>query len=101
MLEILRKMHGIEEIGRGRKYCRKWFRRYAPVKRKGEEKIMYSFLLVIIYMAFISLGLPDSLVEFPPGLWMHTELNNVPVYAGMITHVVRGWQTKLFPAFLF
>ena len=45
---------------------------------------MYSFLLVIIYMAFISLGLPDSLVG---SAWpvMHTELN-VPVsYAGMIT----------------
>ena len=48
---------------------------------------MYSFLLVIIYMAFISLGLPDSLVG---SAWpvMHTELN-VPVsYAGMITMVI-------------
>ena len=48
---------------------------------------MYSFLLVIIYMAFISLGLPDSLVG---SAWpvIHTELN-VPVsYAGMITMVI-------------
>lgn len=48
---------------------------------------MYSFLLAIIYIAFISLGLPDSLVG---SAWpvMHAELN-VPVsYAGMITMVI-------------
>lgn len=48
---------------------------------------MYSFLLVIIYMAFISLGLPDSLVG---SAWpvMHTELNVPFSYAGMITMTI-------------
>ncbi|KAF1297400.1 MFS transporter [Enterococcus sp. JM4C] len=48
---------------------------------------MYSLLLAIIYIAFISLGLPDSLVG---SAWpiMHTELN-VPVsYAGIITMTI-------------
>ena len=59
---------------------------------------MYSFLLVIIYMAFISLGLPDSLVG---SAWpvMHTELN-VPVsYAGMITMVIAAGRDAQ-PSFL-
>lgn len=48
---------------------------------------MFSFLLVIIYVAFISLGLPDSLVG---SAWpvMHSELG-VPVsYAGIITMII-------------
>lgn len=50
---------------------------------------MYSFLLVIIYIAFISLGLPDSLVG---SAWpvMHRELG-VPVsYAGVLTMLIAG-----------
>ena len=48
---------------------------------------MYTLLLVIIYIAFISLGLPDSLLG---SAWpvMHRSLN-VPIsYAGMITVVI-------------
>lgn len=48
---------------------------------------MYSLLLVIIYIAFISLGLPDSLIG---SAWpvMQTELG-VPVsYAGIITMII-------------
>lgn len=50
---------------------------------------MYSLLLVVIYLAFISLGLPDSLVG---SAWpiMHTELS-VPVsFAGIITMIIAG-----------
>jgi fucose permease len=48
---------------------------------------MYSFLLAIIYIAFISLGLPDSLVG---SAWpvMHSELNVPLSYAGMITMTI-------------
>ena len=48
---------------------------------------MYSLLLVIIYIAFISLGLPDSILG---SAWpsMYDELN-VPVsYAGIITMII-------------
>ncbi len=48
---------------------------------------MYSFLLVIIYIAFISLGLPDAILG---SAWpsMYEELN-VPVsYAGIITMII-------------
>ncbi|MFT0846674.1 MFS transporter [Actinomycetaceae bacterium L2_0104] len=48
---------------------------------------MYSLLLAIIYIAFISLGLPDSLVG---AAWpvMHTDLD-VPVsYAGVVTMII-------------
>lgn len=48
---------------------------------------MYSLLLAIIYVAFISLGLPDSLVG---SAWpvMHGELG-VPVsFAGLITMII-------------
>ncbi|MGM0123104.1 hypothetical protein IGI37_000470 [Enterococcus sp. AZ194] len=48
---------------------------------------MYSLLLAIIYIAFISLGLPDSLIG---SAWpiMHADLH-VPVsYAGMITMTI-------------
>lgn len=50
---------------------------------------MYSLLLAIIYLAFISLGLPDSLLG---SCWpvMHTELS-VPVsYMGIITILASG-----------
>lgn len=50
---------------------------------------MFSFLLVIIYISFISLGLPDSLIG---SAWpiMQTELM-VPIsYAGIITMVIAG-----------
>lgn len=50
---------------------------------------MYSLLLAIIYVAFISLGLPDSLLG---SAWpiMYKELN-VPVsYAGIISMIIAG-----------
>lgn len=50
---------------------------------------MYSVLLVIIYVAFISLGLPDSLVG---SAWpvMQQELG-VPIsYAGIVTMIIAG-----------
>lgn len=50
---------------------------------------MYSFLLAIIYLAFISLGLPDSLVGAG---WpvMHRDLG-VPVsFAGIVTFIIAG-----------
>lgn len=50
---------------------------------------MYSFLLALIYVAFISLGLPDSLLGsgWPA---MHSDLS-VPVsYMGFITMVISG-----------
>ena len=50
---------------------------------------MYSLLLAIIYIAFISLGLPDSLIG---ASWpvMYRELN-VPIsYAGIITMIIAG-----------
>ncbi|MBR1930672.1 MAG: MFS transporter [Lachnospiraceae bacterium] len=48
---------------------------------------MYSMLIVIIYLAFISLGLPDSLVG---SAWpvMHQELGVPMSYAGIITMVI-------------
>lgn len=50
---------------------------------------MYSLLLVVIYLAFISLGLPDSLVG---SAWpvMHTELEVPTSYAGIVTMVIAG-----------
>lgn len=50
---------------------------------------MYAFLLALIYLAFISLGLPDSLLGSG---WpvMHAELE-VPVsYMGIVTMVISG-----------
>ncbi len=48
---------------------------------------MYSLLLVIIYVAFISLGLPDSLIG---SAWpvMHTQLHVPVAYAGIITMTI-------------
>ena len=50
---------------------------------------MYSFLLALIYLAFISLGLPDSLLGSG---WpvMHLEFN-VPIsYMGIISMIISG-----------
>ena len=50
---------------------------------------MYSFLLALIYIAFISLGLPDSLLGSG---WpvMHAELN-VPVsFMGIVSMIISG-----------
>ena len=50
---------------------------------------MYIFLLILIYIAFISLGLPDSLLGSGWPI-MHSELN-VPIsYMGIITMVISG-----------
>lgn len=48
---------------------------------------MYSLLLAIIYLAFISLGLPDSLLG---SAWpiMHEELGVELSYAGIITMII-------------
>lgn len=50
---------------------------------------MYLLLLTIIYMAFISLGLPDSLLG---SAWpvMYEELNVSMSYAGIITMIISG-----------
>lgn len=50
---------------------------------------MGSFLLIIIYIAFISLGLPDSLIG---SAWpiMHSELAVPLSYAGIITMIIAG-----------
>lgn len=50
---------------------------------------MYSFLLVLIYLAFISLGLPDSLLG-SGWTMMHAEMS-VPVsYMGIISMIISG-----------
>lgn len=48
---------------------------------------VYSALLVIIYLAFISLGLPDTLLG---SAWpqMHIELNASLSSAGIITMII-------------
>lgn len=48
---------------------------------------MYSLLLLIIYIAFISLGLPDSLIG---SAWpvMHSELGVSVSFAGIITMII-------------
>ncbi|WP_420113051.1 MFS transporter [Pseudactinotalea sp.] len=50
---------------------------------------MYALLLAIIYVAFISLGLPDSLVGAG---WpvMHRDLDVPVAYAGIITMIIAG-----------
>ncbi|MGN0115151.1 MAG: MFS transporter [Acutalibacteraceae bacterium] len=50
---------------------------------------MFSFLIVIIYLAFISLGLPDSLLG---SAWpvMQPELNVPMSYAGIVTMIIAG-----------
>lgn len=51
--------------------------------------LMYSILLVIIYVAFISLGLPDSLLG---SAWpvMYQDLNVPMSYAGIVTMIIAG-----------
>ncbi|MFR1836532.1 MAG: MFS transporter, partial [Turicibacter sanguinis] len=50
---------------------------------------MLTILLIIIYIAFISLGLPDAILGSAWPL-MHTDLN-VPIsYAGIATMIVSG-----------
>ena len=50
---------------------------------------MYSFLLALIYLAFISLGLPDSLLGSGWPI-MHVELN-VPIsFMGIVSMVISG-----------
>ncbi len=50
---------------------------------------MFSFLIVIIYIAFISLGLPDSITG---SAWpvMHGELGVPLSYAGILTMIIAG-----------
>lgn len=50
---------------------------------------MYAFLLAIIYFAFISLGLPDSLIGAG---WpvMHTDLGVPTAAAGIVTMIIAG-----------
>ncbi|MGI6112552.1 MAG: MFS transporter [Mahellales bacterium] len=50
---------------------------------------MYSFLIIIIYIAFISLGLPDSLLG---SAWpvMYGQLAIPVSYAGVITMIIAG-----------
>lgn len=50
---------------------------------------MYSLLLVIIYLAFISLGLPDSLIG---SAWpvMHRDLQVSVSYMGILTMLISG-----------
>lgn len=52
-------------------------------------KIMFSLLLAVIYMSFISLGLPDSLLG---SAWpvMHRALSVPLAYAGIITMIISG-----------
>jgi len=50
---------------------------------------MYALLLAIIYVAFISLGLPDSLIGAG---WpvMHSDLGVPVAYAGIVTMIIAG-----------
>ena len=50
---------------------------------------MYTLLLIIIYLAFISLGLPDSLLG---SAWPVMQQNfQVPIsYAGIVTMIISG-----------
>mgnify|MGYP002733943805 FL=1 len=50
---------------------------------------MYSFLLALIYLAFISLGLPDSLLGSG---WpvMHAELGVSVSFMGIVSMVISG-----------
>ena len=50
---------------------------------------MFSLLLAVIYLAFISLGLPDSLLG---SAWpiMQTEFEVPLSYAGIVTMIISG-----------
>ena len=58
-------------------------------KRKMQEDEMFQLLLVIIYIAFISLGLPDALLG---SAWpsMYRELHAGVSYAGIISMIIAG-----------
>ena len=68
-------------------FCYHTGKRSGP--RSAEQKHMASLLLALIYLAFISLGLPDSLLGSG---WpvIHAELQ-VPVsYMGIVTMIISG-----------
>lgn len=48
---------------------------------------LYSLLIAVIYLAFVSLGLPDSLLG---SAWpvLHNELNVPLSYAGIVTMII-------------
>ena len=56
---------------------------------KGRPGPVYSLLLAIIYIAFVSLGLPDSLIGAG---WpvMHEDLGVPVAFAGIITMIIAG-----------
>lgn len=59
------------------------------IEHDGRAKLLYVFLLVVIYIAFIGLGVPDSLIG---SAWpaMHTELK-VPLEAvSILTILISG-----------
>ncbi|GIG25895.1 MFS transporter [Cellulomonas denverensis] len=58
-----------------------------PTLRKAEPQVVYALLLTIIYVAFISLGLPDSLVGAG---WpvMHQDLGVPLAFAGFLTTII-------------
>ncbi|BDV31620.1 MFS transporter [Microbacterium terricola] len=64
-------------------------RRGAASSRKATHTAVYSLLLAIIYIAFISLGLPDSLIGAG---WpvMHQDLGVPVAFAGIITMIIAG-----------
>ncbi len=59
------------------------------IHRLKDRSTVYSLLLAIIYIAFISLGLPDSLVGAG---WpvMHQDLGVPIAFAGIITMIIAG-----------
>ncbi len=54
---------------------------------KGSPRPVYALLLVIIYVAFIGLGLPDSLVGAGWPI-MHHDLGVPVAFAGIITMII-------------
>ena len=70
------------EDGRNKRYALRCKYRYGELK-------MYTLLLALIYLAFISLGLPDSLLGsgWPA---IHEDLE-VPIsYMGIVSMVISG-----------
>lgn len=67
--------------GKRTKYCKQ--------KIIKQENLMLTLLLIIIYLSFISLGLPDSLLG---SAWpvMYGELEVPMSYAGIITMIIAG-----------
>lgn len=62
---------------------------YIEYRVYKEKKQMYTFLLAIIYLAFISLGLPDSLLG--AGWPNMKEAFDVPIsFAGMVSMITSG-----------